>query len=76
MGQIKQAKKCKVLIFLHPHTHHQSSSVSQPQADKNDDKGSSKATTCKAQLVEEELRAGKLPAQPAIVVVVVVVVVV
>ena len=48
----------------------------QSQADKNDDKGSSKAATCKAQLVEEELRAGKLPAQPAIVVVVVVVVVV
>ena len=47
----------------------------QPQADNNDDKGSSKATTCKAQLVEEELIAGKLPAQPAIVVVVVVVVV-
>ena len=28
VGQIKQAKKCKVLIFLHPHTHHQISSIS------------------------------------------------
>ena len=36
------------------------------QDDNNDGKGSSKATTFRAQLAEEELRAGELPAQPAI----------
>ena len=36
------------------------------QDDNNDGKGSSEATTFRAQLAEEELRAGKLPAQPAI----------
>ena len=36
------------------------------QDDNNDGKGSSKATTFRAQLAEEELKAGKLPAQPAI----------
>ena len=36
------------------------------QDDNNDGKSSSKATTFWAQLAEEELKAGKLPAQPAI----------